>query len=234
VLPALTRLRRLPTGFSSGDQTRLTVERLFTVESDPTEAELYARHEGGLASRALGTAVHTLLQQLARLRANSDLSTACAALQQFAPRIQSAIRAVGGDPSQAEILAAEAMRLAINTANDPVATWILAPHTGAASEIGWTGVLDGTIHSIQIDRLFQAGAAPKSEGESVWWIIDYKTAHAPAAPPNDSPNLTALRSLYARQLEIYARVLRNLHGADAAVCAGLYYPRMAAFDWWEL
>jgi ATP-dependent exoDNAse (exonuclease V) beta subunit len=229
-----SRLRRLPPDFSSGNQSRLAVERLLTVDSAPAEAPLYARHEGGLASRALGTAVHALLQQLAHLRVDSDWPSASAALQKFAPRIQSAIRSTGVDPAQAESLTAEAMRLALNTSNDPTAAWILSPHPGAASEIRWTGVLDGTIHSVQIDRLFQAGSALHSEGESVWWIIDYKTAHAPAALPNASPNLTALRSLYARQLEIYSRVLRNLYGANAAVRAGLYYPRMAAFDSWEL
>ena len=232
--PKPTRLRRLPADFSSGGQSRLAVERLFTVDSAPAEEPLYARHEGGIASRALGIAVHALLQQLARLRAESDWPSTRAALQQFTSRIQSAIRAVGVDPAQANSLAAEAMRLAIDTSNDPTAAWILSPHPGAASEIRWTGFLDGTIHSVQIDRLFQAGPTPHSEGESVWWIIDYKTAHAPPVLTNDSPNLTALRSLYARQLEIYARVLRNLYGVDAAVRAGLYYPRIAAFDWWEL
>ena len=126
------------------------------------------------------------------------------------------------------------MHLALNASNDPNAAWILSPHPNAASEIRWTGILDDTIHSIQIDRLFQAGVAPHSDGESVWWIVDYKTAHAPAALADVTPNLAALRALYARQLDIYARVLRNLHGANAAVRAALYYPRMAALDWWEL
>jgi ATP-dependent exoDNAse (exonuclease V) beta subunit len=232
--PKPTRLRRLPPDFSPAGQSRLAVDRLLTVDSAPANAPLYARHEGGLASRALGTAVHALLQQLARLRAVSDWPSARAALQQFAPRIRAEIRSAGVDPAQAESLAAQAMRLALNASNDPTAAWILSPHPGAASEIRWTGIVDGSIHSVQIDRLFQAGAAPHSEGQDVWWIVDYKTAHAPAALPDAAPDLAALRSLYARQLEIYARVLRNLHGADAAVRAALYYPRIAALDWWEL
>jgi ATP-dependent exoDNAse (exonuclease V) beta subunit len=232
--PKPTRLRRLPANFSPDGQSRLAVERLLTVDSAPSEAPLYARHEGGLASRALGTAVHTLLQQLAGLRADFDWPSARNALQQFAPRIHAAIRSAGVDPAQAESLTAEAMHLALNASNDPTAAWILSPHPGAASEIRWTGVLDGTIYSVQIDRLFQAGDAPQSEGRSVWWIIDYKTAHALTAIIGASSNLTAIRALYARQLEIYARVLRNLHGADAIVRAGLYYPRMAALDWWEV
>jgi ATP-dependent exoDNAse (exonuclease V) beta subunit len=232
--PKPTRLRRLPANFSVGGDSQLEVERLLTVDSAPANAPLYARHEGGLTSRALGTAVHGLLQQLARLRAESDWPSARTSLQQFAPRILAAIRSAGVDPAQAESLASQAMRLVLEASTDPNAEWILSPHPGAASETRWAGVLDGTIHSVQIDRLFQAGPAPRSEGGSVWWIVDYKTAHAPSAQPDATPGVTALRPLYARQLETYARVLRNLHGAGSAVRAGLYYPRMAALDWWEL
>jgi ATP-dependent exoDNAse (exonuclease V) beta subunit len=229
-----SRLRRLPLGFSSDSESRLEVERLSTIDSAPANVPLYARHQGGLASRAFGTAVHALLQQLARLRADSDWPTACAALRRFAPRIHADLRSAGVDPARAESLAAEAMRLVHNASTDPAAAWILSPHPNAASEIRWTGVLDGAIHSVQIDRLFQAGTTPLSEGDSVWWIVDYKTAHAPSTPPDSPPNLAALRPLYARQLEIYARLLRNLHGADAAVRAALYYPRMSALDCWEI
>jgi ATP-dependent exoDNAse (exonuclease V) beta subunit len=144
------------------------------------------------------------------------------------------IRTAGVDPAQAQLLTAEAMRLVLDASNDPNAAWILSPHPGAASEIRWTGVLDDAIHSVQIDRIFQAGATPQSEGQSVWWIVDYKTAHAPPAVSGASPDLKTLRPEYAHQLETYARVLRNLHGADVTVRAGLYYPRMAALDWWEI
>jgi ATP-dependent exoDNAse (exonuclease V) beta subunit len=232
--PKPSRLRRLPPNFSPASQSRLAVERLLAVDSAPAAAPLYARHEGGLASRALGTAVHTLLQQLARLRARSDWPSARAALQQSAPRIHALIRTAGVDPAQAQLLTAEAMRLVLDASNDPNAAWILSPHPGAASEIRWTGVLDDAIHSVQIDRIFQAGATPQSEGQSVWWIVDYKTAHAPPAVSGASPDLKTLRPEYAHQLETYARVLRNLHGADVTVRAGLYYPRMAALDWWEI
>jgi hypothetical protein len=41
-----------------------------------------------------------------------------------------------------------------------------------------------------------------------------------------------LRAIFAPQIETYAEVLRKLHGSDAQVRAGLYYPRMASLDWW--
>jgi hypothetical protein len=71
-----------------------------------------------------------------------------------------------------------------------------------------------------------------SEGEGCWWLIDYKTAHADAADP--AASLPALRNIFAPQVEAYAQVLRNMHGTSAPIRAGLYYPRMPLFDWWEL
>ena len=58
---------------------------------------LYARHEGGLLSRALGTAVHSLLEELARLRRDLDWDAARLALQPFEPGIAAQARAVGLD-----------------------------------------------------------------------------------------------------------------------------------------
>ena len=85
---------------------------------------------------------------------------------------------------------------------------------------------------MRVDRLFRAGLEPLSEGESAWWIIDYKTAHAENLDP--AVALPELRARFAPQLEAYAAVLRNQHGAQAQLRAGLYYPRMSLFDWWQV
>lgn len=85
---------------------------------------------------------------------------------------------------------------------------------------------------MRVDRVFRAGLSTQSGGEAAWWIVDLKTAHADNLDP--AMALPQLRPLFARQLETYAQVLRNLHGADAVVRAGLYYPRMLMLDWWEL
>ena len=77
----------------------------------------------------------------------------------------------------------------------------------------------------------RAGPAPQTEGSEAWWVIDYKTHAQPQPGPN---GLAQLRPLFAAQLEAYAQVLRNLHGTDAEVRAGLYYPRMNALDWWHV
>ena len=83
-----------------------------------------------------------------------------------------------------------------------------------------------------MDRVFRAGLTPLSEGEQAWWIVDYKTAHSDNLDP--AAALPEFRKIFAPQLMAYAEVLRNLHGQDAVLRAGLYYPRMAQFDTWEL
>jgi hypothetical protein len=83
-----------------------------------------------------------------------------------------------------------------------------------------------------VDRVFRAGLVPQSDGQDAWWIVDHKTAHEEGL--DAATALPQLHVLFAPQLEAYAKLLRNLHGAESAIRAGLYYPRMAALDWWEL
>jgi ATP-dependent exoDNAse (exonuclease V) beta subunit len=192
----------------------------------------YPRHEGGLLSRALGTAVHALLEELAQLRARLDGDAARAALSRFQPRIAAQARASGVDQAQAARIAAQAFELALHASRDPIGQWILSPHAGAVNEGSWAGVVAGALRTVRVDRVFRAGPAPFSEGEDCWWIIDYKTAHADNIEPSKA--LPELRELFAPQLEAYALILRNLHGQDAPIRAGLYYPRMLLLDWWEL
>ncbi|MGO9776535.1 MAG: PD-(D/E)XK nuclease family protein, partial [Terracidiphilus sp.] len=195
-------------------------------------ARLYPRHEGGLLSRALGTAVHTLLEELALLCTKFDWEAARAALLHFEPRIAAQVRAVGVDQLQAAQIAAQALQLALKASHDTTGSWILSPHAGAASEAGWAGVVAGLLRAVRVDRVFKAGPAPCAEGEDYWWIIDYKTAHADNMDPAQA--LPGLRQLYAPQVEAYAELLRNMYGADSPIFAGLYYPRMLLLDWWEL
>jgi ATP-dependent exoDNAse (exonuclease V) beta subunit len=228
-----TQIRRLPPDYrpSSPPQVHAQTSGAPGLASETWEEMLYTRHEGGLISRALGTAVHVLFQQLARLRATSDWPAARAALRQFEPRIAAEIRAAGVAPAQAQTLAAEALRLALAASSEPNGQWILSPHADDASEARWVGVLSGSLRSVQVDRVFRAGPTPLSEGSTVWWIVDYKTAQA--ENPDPTASLPQLRATFAPQLEAYAHVLRNLHGADAQLRTALYYPRLQLLDWWE-
>jgi ATP-dependent exoDNAse (exonuclease V) beta subunit len=189
---------------------------------------LYERHEGGLLSRALGRAVHLLLEQAALLRELREWDAVRAALEALRPRVAAEIRATGIERGAAARIAERALAIAIEATRDESGRWILEPHEEAQSEVRWAGVANGALRTVQADRVFRAGEQPLSVGGNVWWIVDYKTAH------EEGVEIADLRLRFAPQLETYAQVLRNLRGADAKVCAGLYYPRMGELDWWDM
>jgi ATP-dependent exoDNAse (exonuclease V) beta subunit len=230
--PKPTLLRRLPDDYRAEQAETFAVPVAGPRIAALGASRLYTRHEGGVVSRALGTAVHSLFEELARLRATNDWQASRGALGKFQPRIAAQIRAVGIAPLEAEKIAANAFQLVHDASLDSTAQWILLPHADAASEVCWTGVVAGRLSTVRIDRVFRAGLTPQSDGQNAWWIVDYKTAHGDNLDP--AVALPQLRALFAAQLEAYAKVLRNLHGADAIVRAGLYYPRMILLDWWEL
>jgi len=231
--PAATLVRRLPIQFS----LNIVEPSTFAGESPLLgTCRLYERHEGGLISRALGQAVHTFLQDISQFLAAEPEGAANAVLSGFLPRITSQIRAMGADPTSAGRIARQALEIAQQSLNDPIGRWILGPHMDAGSEVRWAGVIAGKLRTVQVDRIFRAGAAPRLDAPDAsagtWWIVDYKTVEERSTNPDSS--LSELRRKFAPQLEAYAEVLRNLRGPGAAIHAGLYYPRMSLFDWWEI
>jgi ATP-dependent helicase/nuclease subunit A len=227
-----TVLRRLPPQFEPVDGGGLALGSGRSALTGDGDAVLYTRHEGGVLSRALGSAVHKLLEELARLRITLGWSEARMALAKQQPRISAQIRGTGATQNDAESISAKALEFVLQASNDPYGQWILSPHSGATSEAAWAGVIGGTLRSVRVDRLFRAGDEPLTEGDGTWWVIDYKTAHADHLGPLNAK--LELRDLFAPQLEAYSAVLRNLHGKDARICAALYYPRMLQLDWWEV
>ena len=227
---APVRMRRLPEH----------LRRCLEVQAAPASETIsglragpaYMRHEGGLRSRMIGIAVHAFLQRLASLVAQSDWAEARKNLASFAPNVVAQARGAGVDRPQAEQIVEQALDMALAASHHPAGRWILSPHAEAASEARWAGTSEKGLHQVQVDRIFRAGQEPQSAGENTWWIIDYKTAHPEGLDPDRA--LAELRKLFAPQLETYARVLRQMHGSDARVHAGLYYPRMLRFDWWEI
>lgn len=237
-----TRIRRLPSGykrdglsvdaFQDNESVRRSQARVSAAEEG--DASFYLRHQGGLLSRALGTAVHALLEELSRLRLELDWDPSRIGIARLVPKIAGNIRSSGVDPKQAEAIAAQALKVVLGASYDPDGQWILSPRENAVSEIKWTGVVENSLRTVRVDRVFRAGISPESEGQQAWWIIDYKTTHEANPGLDPEAALSKLRPLFAPQIAAYAQILRNLHGADTTLRAGLYYPRMLMLDWWEL
>jgi ATP-dependent exoDNAse (exonuclease V) beta subunit len=216
----------------AGEPLKAGSHEPLVLAEENDSASIYARHEGGIYSRALGTAVHSLLEDLAGLRAHLEWEPARQSLCERKAAIAAQARAVGIDSAQSTRIAAEALDLALRASRDPMGAWILSPRNQAASELRWTTVVRGQPRTVQVDRLFRAGTEPLSEGEACWWIVDYKTASDSQLDPAEA--LPELRKTFAPQLEAYAKVLRKLHGKEETIRAGLYYPRLLCFDWWEI
>lgn len=223
-----TIIRRLPADFGTGASAALRRESPDVILG-LGEPETYSRHEGGIHSRILGNAVHKLLEQTCKLRLTLDWEACRAALVQIRPRLLASIRAAGVVSTQAESICTQALDAALQSSHDPYGQWILSPHVDGETESGWAGLISGSLRQIRVDRIFRAGRAPHEFGDSALWIIDYKTAHVDELVASAIPRL---REAFAPQLAMYASVLRNLHGSELPIYAGLYYPRMAAFDWW--
>ncbi|WP_058189720.1 UvrD-helicase domain-containing protein [Terracidiphilus gabretensis] len=216
-------LHRLPANYKTPAAAFPATRGSFAGLGDQS---VYQRHEGGLVSRVLGTAVHTLMAELARQHPH-NLSASQAALEDILPRLIAEIRSTGIDSAEAEHIATRALDMVLRASTDTDAQWLLSPHADAASETRWTGLLDGKLRTVQADRIFRAGPKPHVAGNDIWWIVDYKTIESETALPE-------LRNLFEPQLNLYARLLRLLHGPDVEVRAGLYYPRMRLFDWWKI
>lgn len=226
-----TRLRRLPPALEL-DTPAGSISHPASVPTGLGQEDSYRRHEGGIASRALGTAVHRMLEETSRLRLTLDWPGVAAPLHEMQLRIAAQIRSSGIPQEEARSIAARAFKFVQQALAEPAGQWILSPHPGAASEAAWSGVVNDAVRTIRVDRVFRAGLEPLSTGEDALWIVDYKTAHAEGLEPSTA--LAELRSLFAPQLEAYAAILRRRKRETLPIRAGLYYPRMLAFDWWPI
>jgi len=74
-----------------------------------------------------------------------------------------------------------------------------------------------------------------TSGEPVFELVAYLVyVQGAAASTGEEVEsfLVSQRELYAPQLTRYARALRAVRQENLSVRLGLYYPRIAAFDWW--
>jgi hypothetical protein len=126
----------------------------------------------------------------------------------------------------------------------PVGSWILAPHPNSLSEVGWTGLVRGQTWSIRPDRVFFAPPHDSPAADPLWWIIDYKSSHNSglsfANVAEGDTFKSEHRGQHLNQLAVYADMLRGMQSQAAGAAAktlriraGIYYPRLQLFDWWE-
>jgi ATP-dependent helicase/nuclease subunit A len=175
--------------------------------------------------RAAGTVLHSFLEQVARRRAEGD---DWAMLQAWAratgPRIERLLLAGGVPPSRVSRYAPNVLQLLQTALASENGRWILDSHPHALTEYPITAWNGEACTSFRVDRVFPAGSAPLSEGESHWWIVDYKSAAL--AGKQLEAFMTTQTAAYAEQMLRYAHALRAaLNDARPIRCA-LYFPAL--------
>ena len=216
--PRLT-VKRLPSDAEIKPRAKnVLVAGTILAEVETAES---VRPEGSRHARVIGSTVHALLDQLSR---EPDFST-------LVGRTRNMLRVAAFLGRALDEAAQEVLTAVKNCTNDPTGRWILEQHSGAQSEASWTSWGGDTPQTLRADRIFRAGAAPLETGLDYLWIIDYKMSAPTGAPVEEF--LAKQRGYYAPQLARYADALRDLEGTNMPLRLGLYYPRVARFDWWS-
>jgi ATP-dependent helicase/nuclease subunit A len=170
-------------------------------------------------ARHVGTVVHQLLQQLAGrgLNVNDDVGIVASR-----GSIKAALARLGVCRDELE-QAVERVHAALSRSlADERGRWILsAAHREARNEYPLTGVLEGHVVNVVIDRTFV-------DDQGIRWIIDYKTGSHEGGGLDEFLNREQER--YRDQLERYAALMRAKESRPVRM--GLYFPLLGAWREW--
>ncbi len=169
----------------------------------------------GETSRHIGTVVHAALEQLA---AGSELPPR--------ERIESQTEVFGhqlrrlGVPERDLERATRTVKKAVTrTVEDERGRWIFSSiHRDAGSELALTGLADGRLTNVIIDRTF-------IDANGTRWVIDFKTSRHEGS--NLEGFLREEMDRYRAQLERNVALARGL--GPEPVKAALYFPLMGRF-----
>ncbi|MEP7154912.1 MAG: UvrD-helicase domain-containing protein [Betaproteobacteria bacterium] len=184
-------------------------------------AEIDFEWAGDLA-RHVGTVAHLFLQQMA----DEGLDTWSAQrITSSDSRIEQELTRLGvgdSDVAGAAKRVTDALAFALS---DPRGRWILQSRTTARSEWRVTGIAEGHVVNIAIDRTFV-------DDEGVPWIIDFKTGGHEGA--NVEAFLDNEQKRYRRQLEAYAEMLQAMRPQSPwpVIKLGLYFPLLKSWREW--
>jgi len=174
----------------------------------------------GATARHVGTVVHRYLCRMAEEGLDNWDEGRLAA---EARSMEAMLRGLGLGRGEASAGARKCVDVLRRAITDERGRWVLGPHEEAGAELALTGVLDGAVRRVVIDRTFV-------DGEGRRWVIDYKTGEHRGGSLERF--LEEEKERYRAQLEGYARLLENAGRAGEEIRKGLYYPAIPA--WCEL
>lgn len=196
------RLQRLPRDYRWRPPTETADVRF--VDPLPTSAAKSASTFGSATGPqrlgiSVGVVVHETLWRLAQepLPENAQHY-----VESAASNWSSRLLELGLDGTERDAALATVRRQLLTTLADPDARWLLSANREAASEAPFTGVVDGALTNIVVDRTFLDNAGNR-------WIIDFKSSQPPADQELDDFVTAQLRN-HAAQLRRYRRLLSRV------------------------
>jgi ATP-dependent exoDNAse (exonuclease V) beta subunit len=142
-------------------------------------------------------------------------------LPEYRATFRAMLSSLGVPPAELDETSASVERALRNMLQDEQGRWILGQHSNAESEYEITGLLDGKLHQVQIDRTFV-------DEQGVRWIIDYKNSTHEGG--NLENFLETERDRYRPQLERYARLMAQTEERPARL--GIYFPLLRSWLEW--
>lgn len=185
-----------------------------TDDSHGTAAQVGVRDDPGEAARRIGTVTHRCLERIAREGVDAWNNDRIRAVR---PALAVALASEGLSPEQCDGAAARIVQALTATLADPNGRWLLESHAEAQSELALSGVIDGDVRHLVIDRTFVADDGTR-------WIIDFKTSE-PAPGEDIDTFIDAEKQSYEAQLQRYAAVLAGLDSRPIRL--GLYFVMLA-------
>jgi ATP-dependent exoDNAse (exonuclease V) beta subunit len=172
----------------------------------------------GETARIVGTVVHAELERCARLGTLSEAAGAADAADGAGlSRIARALTVAGIEARELPAAEERVLRALRATLADPLGRDILRPRPGAHSELALTGLYEGRLTSIVVDRCFV-------DEQGVRWVVDFKTSEHEGS---DLSRFVASEvERYLPQLRRYARLAAAL--GPEPVRAALYFPLLGA------
>ncbi|NGP54663.1 UvrD-helicase domain-containing protein [Thioalkalivibrio sp. XN8] len=190
------------------------------VEEPPAERTAGIEYDwSGRQARAVGVAVHRLLQVIAEEGPGQWPEPRLAARRAL---LAALLQEAGLGPQELPTALEQCLAALRGTLADERGRWLLDPgHAQARSELAVSGWLEGRLVSGIVDRSFIDEAG-------VLWIVDYKAGR------HEGGNLEAFldreQERYRAQLERYARLLAPWR--EGPIRLGLYFPQHAGWRSW--
>ncbi len=173
----------------------------------------------GFRVRHVGVVVHDRLRRIAD---DGMLHWNAARVQASAPTVRRALASEGLSDYELDEAVATVLETLTAVLDDPRGQWILGEkHQEAENELALSGLVDGQLVSVYIDRTFV-------DDEGVRWIVDYKSGRHEGA--SIEAFLDREQTRYAPQLERYARLMSRYDRRPIRV--GIYFPLLTGWRCW--